>query len=59
MQLSYIQMTVAAFREITGLGCRPAVFPEPSLIGYSCADLRFTRMLLEAAAAALDEIAHE
>jgi NAD+ synthase (glutamine-hydrolysing) len=51
------QAIVAALREAAGQGCRLAVFPELCLTGYSCADLFYQRTLLEAAAAALVEIA--
>ena len=47
----------SALREAAGQGCRLAVFPELSVTGYSCADLFYQRTLLEAATAALDEIA--
>ena len=50
---------IAALQEAAGQGCRLAVFPELCLTGYSCADLFYQRTLLEAAAAALDEIALE
>ena len=53
------QAIIAALREAAGQGCRLAVFPELCLTGYSCADLFYQRTLLEAAAAALDEIALE
>ena len=53
------QAIVAALREAAGQGCRLAVFPELCLTGYSCADLFYQRTLLEAAVAALDEIALE
>ena len=53
------QAIVAALREAAGQGCRLAVFPELCLTGYSCADLFYQRTLLEAAAAALEEIALE
>ena len=53
------QVIIAALREAAGQGCRLAVFPELCLTGYSCADLFYQRTLLEAAVAALDEIALE
>ena len=53
------QAIIAALQEAAGQGCRLAVFPELCLTGYSCADLFYQRTLLEAAAAALDEIALE
>ena len=53
------QAIIAALREAAGQGCRLAVFPELCLTGYSCADLFYQRTLLEAAAAALEEIALE
>ena len=53
------QAIIAAMAEAAGQGCRLAVFPELGLTGYSCADLFYQRTLLEAAAAALDEIALE
>ena len=53
------QAIIAALREAAGQGCRLAVFPELSITGYSCADLFYQHTLLEAAIAALDEIAIE
>jgi NAD+ synthase (glutamine-hydrolysing) len=51
------QAIVAALREAAGRGCRLAVFPELSVTGYSCADLFYQRTLLDAAAAALADVA--
>jgi NAD+ synthase (glutamine-hydrolysing) len=51
------QAISAALRGAAGRGCRLAVFPELCITGYTCADLFYQRTLLEAAAAALAEIA--
>ncbi|MCS6843619.1 MAG: NAD(+) synthase [Caldilineales bacterium] len=49
--------TVEALEGAAAQGCRLAVFPELGLTGYSCADLFYQSALLEAARAALDDVA--
>ena len=51
------QAIIAALRRAAGEGCRLAVFPELCITGYSCADLFYQPMLLDAAQAALGDIA--
>lgn len=46
-----------ALRNAAAQGCRLAVFPELSITGYSCADLLYQSALLEAARAALEDLA--
>lgn len=48
---------VQALEEAAGRGCRLALFPELSLTGCSCGDLFFQPLLLDAARAALAEVA--
>ena len=49
--------TVAALAEAAAQGCQLAVFPELGLTSYSCADLFYHSVLLDAARAALLRVA--
>ena len=49
--------TVAAVAEAAAQGCQLAVFPELGLTSYSCADLFYHSVLLDAARAALLQVA--
>ena len=49
--------TLDALREAAAQQCRLAVFPELGLTGYSCGDLFYQPALLDAARAALSELA--
>jgi NAD+ synthase (glutamine-hydrolysing) len=51
------ERTVAALVEAAAHGCQLAVFPELGLTSYSCADLFYHSVLLDAARAALVQVA--
>jgi NAD+ synthase (glutamine-hydrolysing) len=51
------ERTVAALTEAGAQGCQLAVFPELGLTSYSCADLFYHNVLLDAARAALERVA--
>ena len=51
------QTICVALRKAAEQDCRLALFPELSITGYSCADLFYQSTLLDAARAALDDIA--